>query len=56
LSTEDRARICAGVREIETDLGFAVIEAYQERRMDDFAEALAALKDLAELYSRLCTE
>ena len=49
-------RVCTGFREIETDLAFKVIEAYQERRMDDFADALTTLKDLARLRSTICNE
>jgi hypothetical protein len=56
LSQQDRARICAEFREIQTDLAFEVVEAYQQRRMDDFADALATLNDLAGLYSILCKE
>jgi len=56
LSQQDRARICAEFQEIETDLAFEVVEAYQERRVDDFADALATLKDLAGLYYVLYKE
>jgi len=53
-SERDREDVCAGLREIETDLAFRVVQAYQKGRMDEFADALAALKDLTELVSRFC--
>lgn len=56
MSQQDRERICIGFQEIETDVAFEVIEAYQERRMDDFADALTTLKDLAELRSTICNK
>jgi len=51
---EDRADACARFREIQTDLAFETVEAYHERRMDDFAAALAALKDLSDAITTLC--
>ena len=55
LSLEDRADACARFPEIQTDLAFETVEAYHERRMDDFAATLAALKDLSDVITTLCS-
>jgi len=54
LSSEDLADVCGRFREIQTDLALETVEAYHERRMDDFAAALAALKDLSNVITTLC--
>jgi len=51
---EDRADACARFPEIQTDLTFETVEAYHERRIDDFAAALAALKELSNVMTTLC--
>ena len=51
---EDRADACARFREGQTDLAFETVEAYHERRMDDFAAALAALRHLSDVMTTLC--
>jgi hypothetical protein len=56
LSGEDLKHGCEGLRRIQTDLILEVVEAYQERRMDAFAEALAALRDLSEVAAKLCKD
>ena len=38
----------------QTDLAFETVEAYHERRMDDFAAALAALRHLSDVMTTLC--
>ncbi len=53
MSDEDLELVCEKLRMIEKDLAFEVVEAYQERRMDDFANALTTLKDLADSLERL---
>ncbi len=51
---EDLELVCEELRKIEKDLAFEVVEAYQERRVDDFANALTTLRDLADSLERLC--
>lgn len=54
MSDEDLELVCEELRGIEKDLAFEVVEAYRERRKEDFANALTALKDLADALERLC--
>ena len=54
MSDEDRQLICEDLREIEKDLAFEVVEAYQGRRVEDFANALVTLQVLVEVVSNLC--
>ncbi|MCS4540295.1 MAG: hypothetical protein HYU03_06380 [Thaumarchaeota archaeon] len=54
MSDEDLELICEELRGIEKDLAFEVVEAYRERRKDDFANALTALKDLSDVLETLC--
>lgn len=54
MSDEDLELVCEELRGIEKDLAFEVVEAYRERRKDDFANAPTALKDLADSLERLC--
>ena len=50
MSDEDLELVCEELRGIEKDLAFEVVEAYRERRKEDFANAL---KDLADALERL---
>ncbi len=54
LQKQDLKRACAALEEIETDLVFELVEAYQERRSEDFGNALTLLKDLVELRRTVC--
>ena len=54
MSDEDRQLIREDLREIEKDLAFEVVEAYQGRRVEDFANALVTLQVLVEVVSNLC--
>lgn len=54
MSDEDLELVCEDLRRIEKDLAFEVVEAYRERRTDDFANALTTLRDLADSLEKLC--
>lgn len=50
----DRERVCESLQEIETDLAFELVEAYKERRLEDFGNAVFLARDLAEFHRILC--
>gem|GEM_PF-4855747 len=54
MKEEDRRRICEGFQEIERDLAFEVLEAWQGRRLDEFAGALVSLRLIGEITLDLC--
>ena len=51
---EDRTYACEELQKIQSDLAFAAIEAYQERRLEDFASALILLRDFVEVQKMMC--
>jgi hypothetical protein len=54
LSDEDLDLACKKLRTIEKDLAFEVVESYQSRRMEDFADALLTLQALVQTVGSLC--
>ena len=54
MSDGDLALVCENLRKIEKDLAFEAVEAYESRRMGDFADALATLQALVEVVGSLC--
>ena len=54
MKEEDRRRICEGFQEIERDLAFEVLEAWHDRRLDDFIGALDNLRILREIEREMC--
>ncbi len=54
MKREDRRRVCEGFQEIETDLAFEVLEAWREKRDEDFVGALDNLKTLREVARDIC--
>jgi len=54
LSEEDLVVACKDLRKIEKELAFEVVESYQSRRMEDFADALLTLQALVETVNSLC--
>ena len=55
-SDRDLKLACEDLRKIEKDLAFEVIESYEDRRMEDFAEALIALQSLVRVVTHLCND
>ncbi len=55
-SDRDLRLACEDLRKIEKDLAFQVIESYEDRRMDDFADALIALRSLVRVVTQLCSD
>ncbi len=53
---KDRDHACKNLDAIETDLAFELIEAYEDRRLDDFASSLLVVRDLIEVRKAVCTE
>jgi len=51
---EDRKGACEAIQEIETDLVYNMIEAYQQRKMDLFESFLAALSIFLDVSERVC--
>ena len=52
---KDLKLVCEGLRRIEKDLAFEAVESYQTRRMEDFADALRALRVLVGAVTSLCS-
>ena len=55
-SDRDLEVACQRLRQIEKDLAFQVIESYEDRRMEDFADSLIALQSLVRVVTRLCCD
>ena len=55
-SDKDLELVCEDLRKIEKDLAFEVTESYRDRRMEDFADALIALRSLVRVVTRLCSD
>ncbi len=51
---EDRKRACEVIQEIETDLVYRMVEAYQQSRPDLFEGSLAALSIFLDVSERVC--
>ncbi len=54
LLEKDRDHACKSLEAIETDLVFELIEAYEYRRLDDFASSLLVVRDLIEVRDAVC--
>ena len=54
LQEEDKRRICEGFEKLELELAFEVLEAWEERRNDDFVGALESLRTLREVMRDIC--
>jgi hypothetical protein len=55
-SDRDLKLACEDLRKIEKDLAFEVIESYEDRGMEDFADALVALQSLVRVVTHLCND
>jgi len=51
---EDRERACKAIQEIETDLVYRMIEAYQQNRLDLVEGSLATLSIFLDVSERVC--
>ena len=49
LKKEDRRRICEGFQQIERDLAFGVLEAWHDRKLDEFVATLENLRIVREI-------
>ncbi len=56
MSDEDLELACKNLRKIEKDLAFEVVESYQNRRMEDFADALLTLQALVQTVTLFCKD
>ena len=54
MKEEDRSKACEAFQEIETDLVYRVIEAYENKEFGEFAEALEALDLFLGVSSKIC--
>lgn len=55
-SDKDLEVACQRLRKIEKELAFEVVESYQDRRMEEFADALIALQSLVQVVDQLCND
>ena len=56
LLKKDRDHACRSLEAIETDLAFELIDANEDRRVDDFASSLLVVRDLIEVRKAVCRE
>jgi len=56
LLEKDRDHACKSLEAIETDLAFELIEAYEDRRLDDFASSLLVVRDVIAVRKAICRE